>query len=232
MRYGKINVILLSIMILLVSVMLFQINSINNKFEKLIITGEDTKDINNIKKTTDEIITEQGVIKEGNSPVKGDKNAPVTIIEFSDFQCPYCARFYLQTLPLIERDYINTGKVKLVYKHFPLRFHQYAEKAAEASECANEQGKFWEYHDIIFKNQRDLSIGNLKKWAKELALDTKKFNSCLDSGKYKSKVNTNIQEGSNAGVSGTPAFFVNGKKLVGAQPFDAFKQIIEDELFK
>ncbi|VVB92027.1 Thioredoxin [uncultured archaeon] len=163
-------------------------------------------------------------------PVQGLKDAPVTIIEFSDFQCPYCAKFYFQTLPQIRENYINTGKVKLVYRDFPLSFHQYAQKAAEAAECAQEQGKFWEFHDKIYENQSALNNDNLKQYAKDLGLDIKEFNTCLDSGKMSQEVMKDFQDGSSYGVTGTPAFFINGKKLVGAQPYEAFQRIIEQEL--
>jgi len=163
-------------------------------------------------------------------PVKGDKNAPVTIIEFSDFQCPYCERFYTQTLPLIDEKYIKTGKVKIVFRDFPLGFHQYAKKASEASECADQQGKFWDYHDKLFENQKALDISSLKQYAKELGLDTAKFDTCLDSGSMASEVQKDLTDGSKYGVSGTPSFFINGINLVGAQPFAAFEQVIEQEL--
>ncbi|MEM4347151.1 MAG: DsbA family protein [Candidatus Altiarchaeota archaeon] len=168
-----------------------------------------------------------------NDPVKGQKDAKVTIVEFSDFQCPFCARFFQQTLPQIDRDYIKTGKVKFVYRDFPLSFHQYAQKAAEAAECANEQGKFWQYHDILYGNQSDWSSGGitkLKEYAKKLDLDTKKFDECLDSGKYFQEVQKDFSDGQSYGVSGTPTFFINGIKLVGAQPYETFKKIIEQEL--
>lgn len=167
-----------------------------------------------------------------NDPVKGSKDAKVTIIEFSDFQCPFCGKFFAQTLPLIEKNYIETGKVKMVYRDFPLDFHQYSQKAAEAAECANEQGKFWEYHNKIFENQDALDSGSLKKYARDLSLDTAKFNDCLDSGKMASEVQKDFDDGTKYGVSGTPTFFINGIKLVGAQPYNAFEKIIEQELSK
>ncbi|MBD3263142.1 thioredoxin domain-containing protein, partial [Candidatus Woesearchaeota archaeon] len=114
--------------------------------------------------------------------------------------------------------------------HFPLDFHENAQIAAEASECAREQGKFWEYHDKIFENQISISQNYLQKWAGELGLDTEQFNDCLTSGKYSDKVNKDKNDGIAAGVSGTPTFFVNGKKIVGAQPFSVFQQAIESGL--
>lgn len=164
--------------------------------------------------------------------VRGSKDAPVTIIEFSDFECPFCTRFYEQTLPLIEENYIKTGKVKFIYRDFPLSFHKNAQKAAEAAECADEQGKFWEMHDKIFENQNALDVTSLKQYAKDLGLDTTKFDSCLDSGKYADEVQRDFTDGQSYGVSGTPTFFINGIEVVGAQPYNTFEQIIEQELKK
>lgn len=166
-------------------------------------------------------------------PVKGSENAPVTIIEFADFQCPFCARFYSQTLPQIEENYIKTGKVKLIYRDFPLsNIHKDAQKAAEAAECADDQDKFWEMHDKIFENQGSLSVENFKKWAEDLGLDTEEFDDCLDSGKHASEVQNDLRDGSSYGVRGTPAFFVNGILVSGAQPYSVFQQAIEYELNK
>ncbi len=162
--------------------------------------------------------------------VKGDPNAKVTIVEFSDFQCPFCGRFFRDTLPSIEKEYVATGKVKMVFRDFPLSFHENAQKAAEAAECAHEQGKFWEMHDKLYNNQQALAVSDLKKYAADLKLDTTKFNSCLDSSKYKQETQNDEADGQKYGVSGTPAFFINGRKLVGAQPFSAFKSIIDAEL--
>lgn len=162
--------------------------------------------------------------------VKGQKNAPVTIIEFSDFQCPYCQRFFIETMPQIESDYISTGKVKFIYRDFPLQGHQYAQKAAEASECADEQGKYWEYNSKIFENQDDLSLNALKKLASALNLDTRKFDECLDSGSMRAEVQKDLQDGARYGVTGTPGFFINGIPVKGAQPYAVFRQLIEQEL--
>lgn len=172
-------------------------------------------------------------VEVGNSPVKGDKDAPVTLIEFSDFQCPFCSRFYTQTLSQIEEEYVDTGKVKFVYKHFPLdSIHPQATPAALASECAKEQGKFWEYHDKLFENQRSLGDSNYKQWAADLNLDTGQFDECYDSAKYDSKLRSDLQEGSAAGIRGTPGFLLNGQVISGAQPFANFQRIIDAELAK
>lgn len=169
-------------------------------------------------------------------PIKGQDNAPVVIVEFGDFQCPFCERFFSQTLPLIKENYIKTGKVKFVYRDFPLTsIHQYAEKAAEAADCANEQGKFWEYHDLLFSRQYEwasVGVEKFKEYASELGLDTTKFNECLDSGKYENEVRKDFNDGLSYGVRGTPTFFINGIEVVGAQPYSVFQQVIEKELEK
>ena len=164
-------------------------------------------------------------------PFLGDKKAPVTIVEFSDFQCPYCARFRQQTFDQIKQEYIVTGKVRFVYRDFPLSsIHPMAQKAAEAAECADEQNKFWEYHDGIFANQASLSIDNMKKWAKDLGLDSSKFNSCLDSEKYANEVRNDLSDATKTGGQGTPYFLVGNTQLSGAYPFEAFQQAIESQL--
>lgn len=176
--------------------------------------------------------TERVKVDISNNVIKGSEKAPVTLVEFSDYQCPFSERFFNQTLPQIEKNYIKTGKVKMVFRNYPLAFHQNAQKTAEAAECAGEQGKFWEFHDTIFKNQKDLDLTSLKKYAKNLGLETKKFNDCLDSGKMAAQVQKDTSEGSKYGVSGTPCFFVNGLKIEGAMPFAAFEEAIEKELKK
>jgi protein-disulfide isomerase len=160
-------------------------------------------------------------------PVQGDAKAPVTIVEFSDFECPFCSRAR-DTIDSVVKAY--PGKVKLVFRQFPLEFHQNARKAAEAALCAHEQNKFWEYHDTLFKSQKDLGVESLKNYAKSLSLDSAKFDACLDSGKHASTVQTDMEAGQKAGVSGTPAFFINGIMLSGAQPVEEFKRIIDEEL--
>jgi len=163
-------------------------------------------------------------------PSQGSKDASVTIIEFSDFECPYCARFYSQTMPQIRMNYIDTDKVKFVYRDFPLDFHQYAKKAAEAAECADEQGKFWEFHDKLYENQNALDNESLKQYAKDMGLKTDQFNTCLDSGKMTQEVLKDLEDGSSYGVTGTPTLFINGIKVVGAQPYEVFQKIIDQEL--
>ena len=168
-------------------------------------------------------------------PVEGNANAPVTIVEFSDFQCPFCESFYTNSLLQIRKDYIETGKAKLIYRDFPLSFHPHAQKSAEAAECANLQGKYWGMHDKLFENQSALDnssdyISDLKRYAVDLGLNATEFNSCLDNGDTASEIQADLSDGSNAGVSGTPTFFINGQKIVGAQPYSAFKAAIDAAL--
>ncbi len=162
-------------------------------------------------------------------PARGPQDARVTVIEFADFQCPYCGRFHAQTLPQILREYGD--RIRFVYRDFPLTAtHPYAQKAAEASECAHEQGKFWEYHDVLYLNQGALDRASLSRYAQNIGLETAKFDSCVDSGKYAEEVANDLQAGAAAGVRGTPAFFVNGQLISGAQPYSLFKTTIDAAL--
>lgn len=169
------------------------------------------------------------------NPAKGPADAKVLIVEFSDFQCPYCARFTQQTLPSILSEY--SDRVRFVFMNFPLTsIHPDALKAAEASECAYDQGAFWEYHDLLFQNQSALDVESLKSYAASLGLNTNEFNDCLDSGEKTDDVEKDmtaaqkaVQE-ANLDRFGTPAFFINGKHFGGAQPFEAFKQVIDAAL--
>ena len=158
---------------------------------------------------------------------KGPSNAPVELIEFSDFQCPYC----LAANPTL-LQVLNTygDRIHFVYRLFPLPNHPNARPSAEAAQCADEQGKFWQFHDALFADQSKLSDADLKVHAATLGLDTGRFNACVDSHKYKDAVDADIKDGDQAGVSGTPAFFVNGRLLSGAQPYEAFKRMIDEEI--
>lgn len=161
-------------------------------------------------------------------PSKGPAGAPVTIVEFSDFECPFCGGLF-PTLKQVEKEYGD--KVRVVYRQFPLtNIHPYAQKAAEASLCANDQKHFWEFHDSMFGNQRELSIADLKQRAVDMKLDTAAFNQCLDSGKHAAAVQKDVEEGARAGVTGTPALFINGRLLSGNQPLNGIKELIDDEL--
>jgi len=176
-------------------------------------------------------------------PFKGNPDAPVTVVEFSDFQCPFCSRFFEQTLPLIEENYIDTGKIKFVYKDLPLdNLHPNARSAHIASECADEEGKFWEYHDVLFQKQAewqslassDLDI-TLSQFAVDLGMQAASFESCMESQDIADEVNQDTLEAARYGATGTPTFFIGTEedgfiKLVGAQPFSAFQAAIDDQL--
>ncbi len=176
-------------------------------------------------------------------PVKGDPNAPVTIVEFSDFQCPFCGRFYEQTLPSIIENYVDTGKVKFVYRDLPLdSIHPNARPAHIASECADEQGKFWNYHDILFDKQSEWGPlpaadlqSTLTQYASDLGLESASFEACLESDAIADEVNKDSLDAARYGATGTPAFFIGNEKdgfvkLVGAQPFSAFELQIDNQL--
>lgn len=162
--------------------------------------------------------------------IRGNKSAKVTMIEYSDFQCPFCARF-APTVTQVLDEY--DGDVRVVYRHFPLRsIHPDAQKAAEASECASEQGKFWEMHDRLFElnSAGTLSLATIKQAATDIGLNTGTFNTCLDSGKYVDVVEQDYQDGLAGGVSGTPGTFINGQYVAGALPFAQIQPIIEAQL--
>jgi protein-disulfide isomerase len=182
-------------------------------------------------------------ISKDNDPILGDPDAPISIIEFSDYQCQFCARFYSDTLPLLKSQYIETGKVNLISRDFPIeKIHSNAMPTALASECANEQGKFWEYRDMLFEtqntwkqNKSDVMILTLKQFAKELNLNQEQFDSCLDSGKYAQEVNQDMADGRKYVVTGTPTFFVGNEKvgyssIFGAQSFSDFRIMIDEKL--
>jgi protein-disulfide isomerase len=162
------------------------------------------------------------------APFKGPVDAPITIVEFSDFQCSYCKRVINVLDQVLER---YPDKVKLAFRDFPIvNIHPHAQKAAEAAHCAAEQGKFWEFHDLLFEKQDAIPTANFADHAKALGLEVTAFQACMDSRKYQEKVERNYAAGVNAGVSGTPAFFINGRLLSGAQPLEAFKAVIDEEL--
>ena len=176
-------------------------------------------------------------------PIRGDPDAKITIIEFSDFQCPFCARFHVQTLPLLLDEYINSGKANLVYRDFPIQsIHPNAMPAAVAAECADEQGEYWEYHDILFENQNQWNkldteevILMFNQYSEQIGLNQEQFENCLTSGKYLSEVRNDLNDGREYGVTGTPGFFVGNQEigyveLKGAQPFESFKKVIDAQL--
>ena len=169
--------------------------------------------------------------------IRGRADAKLTLIEFSDFQCPFCERFYRETLPLIDKDYIQTGKLRMIYRDFPLAsVHENAQKAAEAAQCAGEQGKYWEMHDQIFANHTAMSVDDLKKYARGLGIAVDRFDRCLESGAYAEEVKKDMADGQALGVQGTPTFFlgltgkdntIQGIRIAGARPYAVFKQIFD-----
>ena len=182
-------------------------------------------------------------ISADNDPIIGNPDAPITIIEFSDFQCPFCARFHVQTLPLLLEEYIDQGKVKLVFRDFPIQsIHPNALPASVASECANEQGKFREMHDMLFDNQNEWNkqdtvdaLSLFSQYATEIQLEQETFDSCLTNGNYIEEIKKDLDDGRDYGISGTPGFFVGNDQigyveLKGAQPFESFKKVIDAQL--
>jgi len=182
-------------------------------------------------------------ISADNDPIIGDPNAPISIIEFSDFQCPFCARFHIQTLPSILEEYVDQGKVKLIFRDFPIQnIHPNALPASVAAECANEQGKFKEMHDELFENQKEWSgvetanaVSLFSQYALEMGLEQEVFDSCLTNGKYIEEIRNDLNDGRTYGVSGTPGFFIGNDQigyveLKGAQPFESFKKVIDAQL--
>lgn len=200
-----------------------------------------------LKLLQNQLPTKQAVepvrISTDNDPIIGNPDAPITIIEFSDFQCPFCAKFYTQTLPLILEEYIEQGKVKLVFRDFPIQsIHPNALPASVAAECANDQNKFREMHDMLFEKQNDWNkletvdaLSMFSQYASNMQLDEEIFDSCLTSGKHISEIKKDLDDGKEYGVSGTPGFFIGNDQigfveLKGAQPFESFKKIIDAQL--
>jgi len=174
------------------------------------------------------LLEEPAVDVEAVGPSAGPPNAPVTIVEFSDFQCPFCSKVE-PTLKRVMADY--AGKVRLVFRDYPLPFHEHARKASEASHCAEAQDKYWPMHDALFANQDKLDVDSLKKLAATVVgMDQARFDRCLDSGEMSGRVASNEKTGEGLGISGTPHFFVNGHSLDGAQPYEAFQKVIDREL--
>ena len=170
-------------------------------------------------------------------PIKGDLKAPVTIVEFSDFQCPFCKRFYDQVLPSLDKEYISTGKVRLVFRDYPLEFHKNALPAAIAANCAEEQGKYWEVHNFLFEHPDKLDTASMLSSAGELNLNREKLEKCMNDKTKEAEINKDFQDGQLYGVRGTPSFFIGktednknemtGVYIRGAQPFQVFKTEID-----
>jgi len=174
-------------------------------------------------------------------PTMGKRSAPLVLVEFSDYQCPYCGRFSRSSFPQIKEEYVDKGKVRYVFKDFPLAFHKDAQKAAEAAHCAGEEGKYWEMHDLLFENQGSLGMDDLHRYARDVGLKTKAFTKCLKENRYAQGIKADIEAGKASGINGTPSFIlgrmnsdgkVEGSVISGAQPYGVFKSAIEGMLNK
>ena len=161
-------------------------------------------------------------------PTKGREDAPITIVEFSDFQCGFCRRFWQETLPRLEAAYINPGKARFVYRHL-IALGPLSEQAAHGAECAREQGKFWPYHDRLFEQTGPLAFTEkrLKGYARDLELEGKAFDTCMASGRHRDRIRQETQVARYLGATGTPTFLINGQLLIGAQPFETFDRILD-----
>jgi len=239
--------------LILSGINLYRNFSLSNKIQAFIVSGNEGDNNNGSVSQKDSQdkgnSLENKKISADDDPFLGPEDAKVVVIEFSDFQCPYCAAAVGTQKTLVQRfksidsswepavlklkEWAREGKIKFVYRDFPLsQIHQYSQKAAEAAECAHQQGKFWEYHDTLFAHQDKLDVDNLKKYAKELGLNVSEFNKCLDSNEMRDEVMNDLKDGINYGVNGTPTFFVNGKIVEGAQSFSVFEEFINQELSK
>lgn len=206
-------------------------------FQVLSLDGSDTAPIPTPSQPSAPTSVTIDADKIKNAPVMGSASAPVTIVEFSDYQCPFCERFFSDAMPQLEEQYVKTGKVRIVFMDFPLSFHDQAQKASEAARCfrkakGGSSVSYYQYHDKLFANQALLGVDNFKKWAAELGAQSSMFDNCLDSGEFSAAVQADQTYGASLGVSGTPSFFINGVAVVGAQPFSAFKQVIDAQLAK
>ncbi|MFW5746018.1 MAG: DsbA family protein [Nanoarchaeota archaeon] len=163
-------------------------------------------------------------------PALGQEDAPITMVLYDDFECPFCKTFEDETFPQLKENYVETGQVKIVFKHFPLGFHQHAKPAAEASECAFEQDMFWEYKDLLFERQENLSEADYVAWAGEIGLDEAAFEECLESDRFVPVVENDLTEGQADGISGTPGFIIDGVVVTGALPYEVFDQFLTEML--
>lgn len=183
--------------------------------------------------------TPEGIkIKGGGDYTMGKSDAPLTLIEYTDYQCPFCSRFESTTFTEIKKNFIDTGKVRFIQRDMPLEFHKYSLKAAQATRCAGEQGKYWEMKDTLFRNQQKLEISDIEGYAKGLSLNAGKFKGCLESDKYIAEINEEAKYANSMGITGTPSFvvgkvkgnMVEGVKITGAQPYVSFEAAINEML--
>jgi protein-disulfide isomerase len=237
-KYISIGVVV-GVVILLAAFIGYQNNSAKNGSVKQTAGSSNVADTQYNPANPENKLALSNLLSAG-SALRGDKNAPVTIVEFGDFQCPNCGRFARNTEPQLEKDYFDTGKVNMVFKHVPIRGED-SVTASMAAQCAGDQGKFWEFHDILYNNQGTENSGwssadNMKKFASELSLDRSKFDPCLDSGEYKSLIENDFAFAREVGVSGTPSFVIvksdgtEAEGIIGAQPFSSFKLVLDKKL--
>lgn len=218
---GFLLILIMLTQVALSAALLFKINSLE---ERLFSDGTP---FDVIQMQLDELEEYEPVIgmSVADAAIAGYEDAPITIVEFSDFQCPACK----SVQPLIEELLSNNkNKFRLAYRHFPLPSHVHAAKSAEAAECAGEQGRFWEMHDMLFANQY-LEKDDLERYASEVGLDTSRFVTCLESGRFVDKVNADIKAGKSYGVKAVPTFFINGRVIPGAYALEVFQRILDDE---
>lgn len=230
----------LTLAVILLAVIAFQMSSLNGNINKLSdkLAGAETGSVKVEAQPTQQAqptapsapsVADMEALADDDA-VKGDPNAPVTIVEWSDFECPFCARFYSQAYQDILDQYVAEGKVKVIFRDFPLSFHPNAQKAAEAAECAGEQDKFFEMHDLLFEKGVAGGVATYKQYAADLGLDQEAFDSCLDNGDMAAEVAADMSDGVAAGIKGTPGFIIDGELVSGAQPFANFKQVIDSKL--
>lgn len=203
----------------------FFTNNVPGYSDGAVIPQEDTQAPDN------QVISDEVDIS--GEPMIGNKDAKVTIVEFSDYECPFCGRFFQQTYVQIKKEYIDTGKVNLVFKDFPLNFHELAKPASLAANCVFESEgneKYFEMHDLIFSNQDSLSEKKLKEWAISLGVSESDYDSCIIDPEMSAEIDGDFSQGASLGVSGTPSFVINGELIVGAQPFSVFKKAIDAAL--
>ena len=222
-----------ALMILMLLVLNFQIAGMNEQLTNLnnVLTGGVVAPDQGVPTQPDPQQPQQGEIDmqalaEG-APSKGNPDAPVVIVEWSDFRCPFCQRFYADTLSQIEQNYIENGDVKFVYRHFPVVGGDFE---AEATVCADEQDLFWEIHDAIYDNFGAYSQSDLRNWVGDFGGDLDAFDECMDSGRAREVMQRDQQLGLSVGIQGTPGFVINGEPVSGAQPFSVFQQVIEASL--
>lgn len=211
---------------ILLGVVVFFFITFNRKLDRLNVT---------IQKTSAAYSPEPMAVKldfNPQDPSAGSNSAPVKMVIFSDFECGYCKMFAEETFPKIKSKYVDKGLIEVFYRDLPLDLHSKAFVAAEAGACANDQNKFWEIHDIFFNNETSLDDNFITAAAKKLSLDMNKFNACLKTHKFKSEIEKDMGEAASIGITGTPTIVINGKVVIGSQPYEQFSEIIDNELEK